>query len=355
MNPISPAPAHRRAIANWLLICAVLVALMVFVGGVTRLTESGLSIVEWKLLSGTLPPMSETAWQAEFDAYKATPQFLKVNRDFSLGDFQGIYWLEYVHRLLGRVIGLVIILPFAYFAARRRLPKALLWRGGGVCLLVAAQGAVGWVMVASGLVDEPRVAPMKLMLHLLLAFALFALLLWTRWQVKDSPRCTAPRNLVLLARALLFLLVIQIAFGALVAGLRAGLTYNTWPLMDGQFIPTGLHTLQPWWLNHVENVLTVQFQHRMGAVVVASTALVLALCAYRHREWRFLTLHLAGAVLVQVVLGVLTLLSVVNHWLASAHQLVALLLLASALRAVYTLRLDENQHARKKASLQPVG
>lgn len=351
MHPIQPAPAHARLIANWLLICALLVALMVFVGGVTRLTESGLSIVEWKLFSGTLPPMSESAWQTEFDAYKATPQFLKVNHAFALSDFKGIFWLEYIHRLLGRIIGLAIILPFAWFAVRRMLPKRLLRRGLGVCLLVAAQGTVGWMMVASGLVDAPRVAPIKLMLHLLLAFALFALLLWTRWQVKDSPRIPSPRGFALTARALLVLLILQIAFGALVAGLRAGLTYNTWPLMDGQWIPTGLHLMQPWWLNHVENVMTVQFQHRMGAILVTLAALVLALRAYALPRLRFLTMHLVGAVGVQFILGVATLLSVVNPWLASAHQLVALGLLASALRAVYVMPLDENQYASQKSTL----
>ena len=343
-----PLPQHRHAIANWLLACVFLVTLMVFVGGVTRLTESGLSIVEWKLFTGTLPPMNEAAWQAEFEEYKATPQFQKVNAHFSLSDFKGIYWLEYLHRLLGRVIGLAVLLPFLYFSVRRQLPRRLFWRCLGIGLLVAAQGTVGWVMVSSGLVDQPRVAPIKLMAHLLLAFTVFSLMLWTRWQVLESPRLNAPRNLAITARALLVVLVIQIALGALVAGLRAGLSYNTWPLMDGQFIPEGLHLMSPWWVNHLENVLTVQFQHRMGAFVVVLAGILLAVKAYPIKPLRFMSLHLAGAIICQFALGVATLLSGVNIWLASAHQLVALGLLASTMRALYTLPLDANQHSTEK-------
>lgn len=350
MSTMEPMPQHRRIIANWLLACALLVTLMVFIGGVTRLTESGLSIVEWKLLSGTLPPLTEDAWQTEFKDYQATPQFKKVNAHFTLADFKGIYWLEYLHRLLGRIIGLAVLLPFLYFSARRALPRLLWWRCLGIGLLVGAQGGVGWVMVASGLVDQPRVAPIKLMSHLLLAFAVFALILWTRWQVLGSPRMAAmPRRLAVIVRVLMGLLVVQIAFGALVAGLRAGLTYNTWPLMDGQFIPRDLHLMDPWWLNHVESALTVQFQHRMGAITVAIGALYFAYVAHRERALRFMSLHLAGAVMSQFALGVVTLLSGVNIWLASGHQLVALGLLASMTRLVYTLPLDANQRPAQKA------
>ncbi|MFM9889953.1 MAG: COX15/CtaA family protein [Rickettsiales bacterium] len=365
---MQPIPRHLPAIRRWLNVCLLLVGLMVLVGGVTRLTESGLSIVEWKLVSGTLPPMTEAAWQAEFSDYQTSPQFMKVNRTFTLGDFKQIFWLEYIHRLLGRIIGLTIILPFAYFAAQRALPKPMLRRGLGLCVLVAAQGTVGWVMVASGLVDQPRVAPIKLGLHLLLAFALFCALLWTRWQITSTPPLRGSQNrhsddfgggqltgtypptktltrfdspargewvVALAARALLALVTLQIFAGALVAGLRAGKAYNTYPLMDGKFIPEGLHTLNPWWLNHVESVATVQFQHRMLALLVAASVLAFAWLARRVFAHAQLLGALAATVCLQFALGVATLLTGVNIALASAHQLVALLLLGLLLRVCY--------------------
>ncbi len=338
MSTLTPLPQHTRAIANWLLICASLVALMVFVGGVTRLTESGLSIVEWKLFSGTLPPLSEEAWVAEFEEYKATPQFKQVNQHFELSDFKGIYWLEYLHRLLGRVIGLAVLLPFLYFSARRMLPRRLFFRCFGIGLLVAAQGTVGWLMVASGLVDQPRVAPIKLGAHLLLAFTVFCVILWTRWQVLGHASVPASRLVRRLAVITLALLLIQIFFGALVAGLRAGLTYNSYPLMDGQFIPGGLHSLVPVWLNHFENVTMVQFQHRMGALAVVASGLILAAVSWKNVGLRHVANQISLTISLQFVLGVATLLSVVNIAFASAHQLIALLLLALLVRLIYLTR-----------------
>ena len=345
MNAMQPLPAHQRMIARWLALCLTLVAIMVFVGGVTRLTESGLSIVEWKLVSGTLPPMSENAWQAEFESYKQSPQFLKVNSGFTVADFKSIFWLEYLHRLLGRVIGLVTALPIFYFAARGMLPRRLLLRCIAIAALVGAQGTVGWVMVASGLENQPRVEPIKLAAHLLLAFSVFSLMLWTRWQVLAYGRPSQGKPLAYLARFALALLVIQIFFGALVAGLRAGMAYNTYPLMDGQFIPTGLHLMTPWWLNHLENVMTVQFQHRMGAIAVVIALLILTKLTWKREGFRMVALHLAPVALLQFVLGVATLLSVVNLWLASAHQLMALALLSLLIRIVYLTPFDSDQHA----------
>lgn len=344
MSMIQPLPQHRRIIANWLLVCLALVGLMVFIGGITRLTESGLSIVEWKLLSGTLPPLTEKAWDAEFDAYKATPQFRWVNRDFTLGDFKNIYWLEYIHRLLGRVIGLAVILPFCYFAARKMLPRPLLIRGLAISVLVAAQGAVGWVMVASGLIDQPRVAPIKLAAHLLLAFTVFGLMLWTRWQVLGHPRMLRLPPLARLVRVALALVTLQIFLGALVAGLRAGLTYNTYPLMDGQFIPDGLFLLSPWWVNHLESPLMVQFQHRMGAIVAVLAVFGFAAWAWKTLPLRSLANQLALTISLQFCLGIATLITNVNMWLASAHQLIALVLVSLLLRTLYVLPLDANQH-----------
>jgi heme a synthase len=293
--------------------------------------------------------MSDAAWQAEFDEYKQSPQFAKVNSHFNLSDFKGIFWLEYLHRLLGRVIGLAVLLPFLYFAARRMLPRPLFWRCLGIGALVGAQGTVGWIMVASGLNDQPRVAPIKLAAHLLLAFGVFSLMLWTRWQVLGAKRSSSSASVAYGARFVMLLLLIQIGFGALVAGLRAGLTYNTYPLMDGQFIPEGLHSMAPWWLNHLESVLTVQFQHRMGALVVVAATLWLCLKGWRHPQLHVVLRAIAGIVVLQFALGVATLLSVVNIHLASLHQLLALVLLAHLLWLLYLCPLDQNQPVQKIA------
>ena len=347
MNPIAPLPQFRASIARWLFVCLILIGIMVILGGVTRLTESGLSIVEWKLFSGTLPPLNESAWQAEFDQYKSTPQFLKVNAHFALSDFKQIYWLEYLHRLLGRVIGLTIVLPFLYFVARKQLPRRLFWRGLGISILVGAQGTVGWVMVASGLIEQPRVAPIKLGLHLLLAFSLFCLIQWTRWQVLDKARSTSSPTFARGVRVVFAFIVLQIFMGALVAGLRAGLSYNTYPLMDGQLIPEGLYALAPWWLNHFESILTVQFQHRMGAIAVALAIFAVAACGWKYEALRRALGIVTITVIVQFALGVATLLSGINLWLASAHQFFALGLLSHFLLLLYLCPLDTNQHRPK--------
>ncbi len=345
MNRLTLPHTLRQSVQHWLMACIALVVLMVALGGVTRLTESGLSIVEWKLVSGTLPPLSESAWDAEFDAYKTSPQFQQVNRDFALPDFKRIFWLEYLHRLLGRIIGLAVLGGTIYFGIRG-IPRPLLRRLIGLSALVGAQGTVGWIMVASGLNHEPRVEPIKLALHLLLAFSLFSALLWTRWQVLGDARALLNPKLARLSRMMLLLLVVQITFGALVAGLRAGLSYNSYPLMDGAFIPSGLHLMTPWWKNHLESALTVQFQHRMGALAVVAGLLWLA-AALRHANASRLGVWLAATVSVQFALGVATLLSGVNLWLASLHQLVALALVGFLVRILYLTPLDTNQPAAK--------
>lgn len=340
---MQPLPQHLIPIRRWLTLCAVLVVAMVLIGGLTRLTESGLSIVQWKLFSGILPPLTDEAWHTEFDAYKQTPEYKHVNSGFSVWDFRRIFWLEYIHRVLGRLIGLTLILPFAYFAARRMLPKPLMRRMGFACLLVAAQGTVGWIMVASGLVDEPRVAPLKLALHLSLALLLFLLLLWTRWQVSGTPRGTAHRRDAWLVRILWLAVGLQIIFGALVAGLDAGYAYNTFPLMDGRFIPTDLYFFSPWWLNHVENMRTVQFQHRMLAYLVVIGMFMLVVRIWKRasgtqRTWLGV---LACAVAFQFTLGLFTLLTVVNIALASLHQLGAVLLIGVLARLAWAYPLQK--------------
>lgn len=329
---------HRLPLLKqWITLCAALVVLMVLVGGLTRLTESGLSIVEWKLFSGIFPPLGEQGWQEEFARYQTSPEFKQVNSDFSVGDFKRIFWLEYIHRVLGRVIGLALLVPFAYFAARRWMPGWLVRRMAVACVLVAAQGTVGWIMVASGLKDEPRVDALKLALHLSLALALFAHLLWTRWQLSASQRYLALPRHAKYVRLLVLLAALQIVFGALVAGLDAGLSYNSFPLMDGHWMPPGLHMLNPWWLNHVENIRTVQFQHRLLAYLLVILSVVFVVRVWKisvspQRRWLG---FLLAALALQFALGVATLLSVVNIALASAHQLGAVLLLAVLLRLLW--------------------
>lgn len=346
VQSMRPSPAHYPWIRRWLNLCLALVVLMVLIGGLTRLTESGLSIVEWKLFSGILPPMSQQGWEREFAAYQTSPEFKQVNSNFSLGDFKRIFWLEYIHRVLGRVIGLALVVPFLFFAARRMLPRRLFWRMAFACVLVASQGTVGWIMVASGLEDQPRVNPLKLALHLSLALSLFCTLLWTRWQIAPGSR---PSGLAYTGRALRLLLIvaaIQIVFGALVAGLDAGYSYNTFPLMDGRFVPSDLHLLSPWWLNHLENIRTVQFQHRIGAYATVACCLLAAVLHWKHAlpSQRRAFLMLGGAIFLQFALGVATLLSVMNIALASAHQLGALLMLTVLLWIIwlFPLRMGRN-------------
>lgn len=322
-----------------------MVVLMVFIGGVTRLTESGLSIVEWKLVAGIFPPLSEEAWQAEFAEYQSSPEFQQKNFSFGVSEFKRIYWLEYLHRLLGRLTGLVFIAPLLYFTARKALPGPLLRRMGLACVLVAAQGAVGWIMVASGLVNDPRVNPLKLTLHLMLAFTLFALLLWTYWQATGRPRSEAARPMACWVRAALVVAIIQIALGALVAGNDAGLTYNTYPLMDGKLIPSGLWMLEPWHRNLFTHVVFVQFAHRLGAHLLVLVALVLLVKGWRGMvdQGQSALRLFAVAFAVQFLLGVATLVHAVPVSLGSAHQMGAIALLAALLNLVYLTKIQQDR------------
>ncbi|MFZ4124601.1 MAG: COX15/CtaA family protein [Rickettsiales bacterium] len=340
---MQPLPIHLPSISRWLIACMAMVVLMVFIGGVTRLTESGLSIVEWKPITGTLPPLTHEAWEREFSEYQSSPEFIHKNAHFTVEDFKGIFWLEYIHRVAGRITGFVFLLPLIYFAARRRLPVPLFKRMAIAGVLVAAQGTVGWIMVASGLVDQPRVAPIKLGIHLSLAFTIFAYVYWTWLQIHGRPRPAAHYGTALAARVLLIFTAIQIFLGALVAGLDAGMIYNTYPLMDGKWVPNGVALLEPWWLNHLEHIPMVQFQHRMGAISLVAGVFAFIYYAYPRIEaaLRPYLKRLMWVLLAQFALGVATLLSVVNIWLASAHQLVALALVATLVRIIYALPLKK--------------
>ncbi len=334
-------PDHRarpRAVGWWLLSCCVVLLTLVMVGGATRLTESGLSIVDWKPVTGVLPPIGEAAWQAEFSRYQASPQYTAVNQGMDLGEFRTIFWFEYFHRLLARLLGLWFALPLLWFWLRGAIPARLRWPLLGILALGAAQGYLGWFMVKSGLVDVPRVSPYRLAAHLGLALLVYALmlrlalgLLLPRVAAADGkPAKRWPRGV------LLSLVAATILFGAFVAGLRAGHMYNTFPLMAGHLVPPGLFAMEPVWRNFFENPVAVQFIHR----VIALTTLAATVWAW----WRMRAVALDRAqvrsrqalllmALIQVGLGICTLIWVVPVWLGTLHQGGAVLLLSAVIAA----------------------
>jgi cytochrome c oxidase assembly protein subunit 15 len=337
-SPAAPAPIRPRAISVWLLIVAAMVLVMVVVGGVTRLTESGLSIVKWEPVSGTLPPLTEAQWQAEFTAYKGTPQYLRVNTGMRLAEFKNIFFWEYVHRLLGRLIGLAIALPLLFFAWKRAIPKGYGWKLGTILALIGVQGVIGWWMVASGLVARPEVSHIRLAVHLLTALAIFSACLWVALDLRrlaaDGAARTARMPTVgIWALSLLFL---QLMFGAYVAGLDAGFAYNSWPKMGDEWFPAAAPMLTPAVRNLVDNPTVVQFIHRWLAWGVAAGVAALAFETFR-RQRNVWGVALIAAVAIQISLGIATLLSGVQIRLAAAHQGMAVILLATILAASHRL------------------
>jgi cytochrome c oxidase assembly protein subunit 15 len=333
--------AGRRAVAAWLLACCALVAIMVLVGGVTRLTHSGLSIVEWQPLVGALPPLSESDWQVLFDKYKQTPEYKLVNFGMSLAEFKGIFWWEYFHRLLGRAIGLVFFVPLAWFWLRGRLDRPLAWKLLGVFVLGGLQGAMGWYMVASGLVDDPRVSHFRLTAHLGLAFLIFGAMLWIALDVLFPKRLGTERAPTRLAAWIAGLVFLQVLAGGLVAGIRAGKAYNTFPLMNGHLVPPETLMLDPWWKNFFYNMATVQLDHRLVAwLLLALVAWLWARVAWIDAEPRARRAAnlLAVAFVAQFALGVWTLLAAVPVALGAAHQFVAVLVFGAALACAHALR-----------------
>jgi cytochrome c oxidase assembly protein subunit 15 len=335
--------ASRRAIAIWLLIVCGLIAAMVILGGLTRLTGSGLSITEWKPIHGALPPLSDGDWQEEFNAYKAIPQYEQINKGMTLAEFKGIFWWEWAHRNLGRMIGVAFLLPFLVFLFQGRIERALVPRLLGLFVLGGMQGALGWFMVMSGLTGRVDVSQYRLVAHLALALLIYAAILWTalplwrgEWPIKQSGHPLFRWSL-----ALVGLIFIQILLGGFVAGLDAGLTYNTWPLMDGDFVPAGYFAYAPWWLAPFEDVTTVQFHHRMMAYIVAAAVAALVIAGRRQGlqgRARIGLIALAHAVVLQILLGIWTLIAVAPVWLSALHQLGALLVLTSALYLAFALR-----------------
>jgi heme a synthase len=335
----SAPDVRRRAVRLWLLAVAALVFATLLVGGATRLTESGLSIVEWRPVTGTIPPVSESAWLAEFEKYQATTQYQQLNRGMTLNEFKTIYWWEWTHRLLGRLIGAAFLFPFVWFLWRGWIERGLRWRLWALFALGALQGAVGWWMVASGLVGRVSVSQYRLAFHLTLACVIYAALVWTAQRLRPQNAVQnsviVPARISFAARGLLVLVLAQIYLGALVAGLDAGRIYNTLPLIDGAFIPSAdrLFFEQPLWRNFFENPLLVQFQHRMlayGLVLLALAHLLDAARAAPRTSIHAGAGWVALAVTAQAGVGMVTLIHAAPISLALLHQAMAIILLTAA-------------------------
>lgn len=322
--------AARPLIRAWLWFAAFLVFAMVIVGGATRLTDSGLSITEWQPLLGAIPPFTEADWLLAFEKYKQIPEYSLVNKGMSLAEFKFIYWWEWAHRFLGRFIGLVMIVPFLVLWLMRRIERHLVPRLVGLIVLGGLQGALGWYMVKSGLSERVDVSQYRLAAHLTLATAILGAIVWTVLGIGDARRHPPQKGRDWAALGLVALVLLQVALGGFVAGLDAGMGYNTWPLMDGQWIPKGLMIMEPAWRNFFENAMTVQFDHRLVAYAATIYA---ALYAWRAKSRASkAVLH---SVLLQVGLGIWTLLAQVPLWLGLAHQAGAMIVFATAIWALH--------------------
>ncbi|NQV37923.1 MAG: COX15/CtaA family protein [Candidatus Marinimicrobia bacterium] len=334
----------KRLVGYWLLSACVLIMAMVILGGITRLTHSGLSMVDWKPIRGIIPPIDHEQWVIEFDNYKQFPEFQKINKGMTLSDFKMIFFWEYLHRLIGRFIGLYFIFPFLYFYKKKFLPNGIIKNLLVMFLLGGFQGFMGWYMVKSGLVDNPFVSHYRLAAHLIIAFILIAYIFWTYlvyFAKKDDNPKLLNRSKLQIVHSLPYLVLLQIIWGAFTAGLKAGLSWNTFPLMNGQLIPTGLFGLSPWWLSMFEHHMTIQFIHRLLGVVIF---IIILIIWFRYRSIEISKLqHLATASLViivtiQFLLGLFTLLTHVNISLAVIHQAGAGLLLLSSIYTVFRFK-----------------
>ncbi|MBN7795698.1 COX15/CtaA family protein [Parahaliea mediterranea] len=334
---------HDRQVAAWLLLCAAVVFGMILLGGVTRLTNSGLSMVEWKPLMGVVPPLSEQAWQETFDKYKAYPEYRKINRGMDLDGFKSIFMYEYLHRLLGRLIGVLFFFPMVYFMMRRRVPAGLQPKLWLLFLLGGGQGLLGWFMVKSGLVSDPHVSQYRLAAHMGLAVIIYAYMLWLVFDLRlgKPRRGTGAGPLARTSLVLVGLVYLMILSGALVAGTKAGFAYSTWPLMGTSFFPPGLYAGDPAWLDAFEDITAIQFNHRMFAYFLIIVVAVFATLAWRRvptPRVRLGVILLGLALAAQVLLGISTLLLHVPVSLAAAHQGGAVLLLSAALFVAHALR-----------------
>jgi heme a synthase len=334
----------RRTVAIWLFGVAFMVLVMIVLGGVTRLTGSGLSIMEWDPIMGAIPPLSDSEWQRLYHLYEQIPQYTLVNQGFGLAGFKHIFWLEWIHRLWGRLIGLAFLGPLIWFWVTGRIERRLRRWLALLFILGGLQGAVGWFMVASGFFPQTTaVSPYRLVIHLALALVLYVALLWTGLIVLQPIPDGSSRGRLLhrLGWLCVALIGLTMLAGGFVAGTHAGFDYNTFPLMDGELVPSSYHQLQPFWRNLTENLAAVQFDHRLLATLTALSAigtLVVGVATRTSSAVRQALMVLACFALLQYLLGVATLLSVVQIDLAAAHQTVALLLLTSAVMLLHTTR-----------------
>ncbi len=334
----------RHSIGRWLLFMAMVVALMVVVGGATRLTESGLSMVDWRPVTGVLPPITDSAWQAEFEKYQTSPEYQLKNKGMSLEDFKGIFYWEWGHRLLGRLIGLFFFIPLVWFWFRDRIPHG--YKPRLVFLLIAggSQGLLGWYMVQSGLIDEPAVSHYRLTAHLSLALFIFAALFWTALSLYRPRPFKSSRLMKILTHSAMLVLVLQLVMGGLVAGLKAGHIFNTWPLMGEGFVPAGLLDITPTWRNFFDNAVTVQFDHRIGAYIFSLLAIGIFIKSRRELP----TIRFAGtcvllATTLQFILGIIMLLKTVPVSWGTAHQGGGVIVLASV---VYLMHIQRKFEAK---------
>ena len=329
--------ARPRSVARWLFVVAGLIVAMVVVGGITRLTESGLSITSWKPISGIVPPLTEAQWQAEFAGYRRIPEYAAFNQGMTLTGFKHIFFWEYAHRLLGRIIGLAFAAPLLWFAIRKQIPAGYGWRLVALLALGGFQGAIGWWMVASGLSVRTDVSHVRLAIHLLTALTILAGIVWTALDLRALHRSPLahPARLTGVAIAALALLVVQLLYGAFTAGLDAGYAFASWPLMGDALFPANVPMVDPGWRNAVDNPVVVQFIHRWWAFVTAAGLVWLAVRSTRigaKAGWWVIAL-----VALQIVLGIATLLSGVQIDLAVAHQANAALLLIATVFAAHAV------------------
>ncbi len=342
-----PNSRRARIMAGWLFTLAAMVFIMVVIGGLTRLTHSGLSMVEWKLFTGWLPPFNDADWLALFSKYQLSPEFAKVNPGMDVEGFKSIFWLEFIHRVWGRLLGVVFFFPYAWFLARgwARPGEPLFWKFTGLFFLGAAQGLMGWYMVVSGLVDRPDVSQYRLTAHFSLALVIIAALLWVGLSLlRPMAESRARQDAGRLRPAAFWLWVwisVTAVSGGFVAGIDAGFGYNTFPLMDDAFIPDGLYATTPFWLAAFEDVLTVQFNHRLLAettVLFAGLFWLFSRPAHLAPRTRRAINWLTIGVVAQAALGITTLLLTVPVWAASAHQAVAVAVFSLAMWCVFELR-----------------
>ncbi len=334
--------ASKRRISIWLFSGCFLIFLMVVIGGITRLTGSGLSITEWKPIMGSIPPLNDEDWKIAFEKYQQIPQFIKINAHFELEDFKAIFWWEYMHRQIGRLIGIVFLIPFFYFLATKQFDRATLKKALFLFVLGGIQGFLGWFMVSSGLTERTSVSHIRLAIHLMAALITFGFTFWYALELRNSQgKRSASKSSTGIIRIIFSVLMLQIIYGAFVAGMHAGKMYNTFPLMDGQLIPTGTIGPGSFWLNWMNNPVAVQFLHRLFAytllLLIGKIWWTSRKAEWNHDQRKAMNIVLI-AVIVQFLLGIFTLLTKVEITLASLHQVGAFFLFAAMLYLLFQFR-----------------